>query len=76
MHIFDQIDPLGLERRERQLWLLALSIFILVALGMALMIYPAAFSRPMALIVTIPREIFFGFCAMVLLAVSYTSAHN
>jgi hypothetical protein len=30
----------------------------------------------MALIVTIPREIFFGFCAMVLLAVSYTSAHN
>ena len=71
MQIFDRIDPLALETRERQLWLLALSIFFLFALGMALLIYPAVFSRPIALIVASPRQIFFGFCALVILVISY-----
>ena len=71
MQIFDQVDPLALESRERQLWLLALSLLVLFALGIALLIYPAVFSRPIDLIVASPRQIFFGFCAMVVLAVAY-----
>ncbi len=71
MQIFDRIDPLALESRERQLWLLALSILFLFAVGIALLIYPAVFSDPIALMVANPRQTFFGFCAMVVLAISY-----
>jgi hypothetical protein len=71
MQVFDRIDPLTLENRERHLWLLALSILFLFAMGMALLMYPAAFSSPIALMVASPRETFFGFCAMVVLSVIY-----
>ena len=71
MHIFDQVDPLALESRERHLWLLALAILFLFAVGIALLMYPAAFSSPIALMVASPRETFFGFCVMAVLAISY-----
>ena len=71
MQIFDRVDPQELETREWHLWLLALSILFVFALGIALLLYPAAFSRPIALMVTSPREIFFGFCALAILTISY-----
>jgi len=71
MQIFDQIDPLSLESREQNLWLLALAILFLFAVGIALLLYPAAFSSPIALMVASPRETFFGFCAMVAIAIIY-----
>ncbi len=71
MQIFDRVDPQALESRERQLWLLALSIFFIFAVGIALLVYPAVFSVPIALTVISPRETFFGLCAMAILVVSY-----
>jgi hypothetical protein len=71
MQIFDRVDPLALESREWHLWLLALSILSLFAVGIALLMYPAVFSSPIALRVASPRETFFGFCAMAVLAISY-----
>jgi hypothetical protein len=71
MHIFDQVDPLSLESREQHLWLLALSILFLFAVGIALLAYPAVFSNPIALMVDSPRATFFGFCVMSVLAIIY-----
>jgi len=71
MQIFDRVDPLALESRERHLWLLALSILFIFAVGIALLMYPSVFSIPIALTVASPRETFFGFCAMAVLVVSY-----
>ena len=71
MQIFDQVDPLSLESREQQLWLLALSILLLFAVGIALLMYPAVFSNPISLIAGSPRATFFGFCAMAVLSIIY-----
>lgn len=71
MQIFDRVDPLALESRERQLLLLALSILSILAVGIALLIYPSVFSFPIALTVASPRETFFGFCVMAALVVTY-----
>jgi putative Mn2+ efflux pump MntP len=71
MQIFDRVDPLALERRERHLLLLALGILFIFAVGIALLVYPAVFSIPIALTVTSPRAIFFGLCTMTALAVGY-----
>ena len=71
MQIFDQVDPLALESRERNLWLLALAILFLFAVGIALLMYPAAFSSPIALMVASPRETFFGFCGLAALTIIY-----
>ncbi len=71
MQIFDQVDPVSLESREQHLWFLALSILFLFAVGIALLMYPAVFSRPTALRVTSPRETFFGFCALAALVILY-----
>jgi len=71
MHVFDQVDPLSLESREHSLWLLALSILFLFAVGIGLLMYPAVFSNPMALMAGSPRATFFGFCAMSVLAIIY-----
>ena len=71
MHVFDQVDPLSLESREHSLWLLALSILFLFAVGIALLMYPAVFSNPLALMAGSPRATFFGFCTMSVLAILY-----
>jgi hypothetical protein len=71
MHIFDQVDPLALDTRERHLWLLALTILSILAVGIALIIYPSVFSIPIALTVASPRATFFGLCGLAVLVVSY-----
>ena len=40
MPIFDQIDPRNLDRREWELWMLALTVILILAVGMALLMYP------------------------------------
>jgi hypothetical protein len=71
MQVFDRVDPLALESREQGLWLLALTILFIFAAGIALLVYPAVFSSPVALTVASPRETFFGFCTMTALVMSY-----
>ena len=71
MQVFDQVDPLALENREQQLWLLAISIITLFAVGIALLAYPAVFSNPIALMEGSPRATFFGFCVMSALSIIY-----
>ena len=45
MRIFDRIDPLNLNRRQWELWVLALSVILILTTGLALLMYPTAFSN-------------------------------
>ena len=71
MHIFDHIDPSKLERRDAQLWMLAIAMLAIFAAGIALLIYPAAFTAPVVLSGQVLKGVFFGFCALSLLVVGY-----
>ena len=71
MQIFDRIDPMNLERREWQLWLLAFTVISVLALGTALLMYPTVFSTPVVLAGATTRKAFFGFCALVVLLLGY-----
>lgn len=71
MRVFDQIDPLTIERREWHLWLLAFVVMLVLALGMALLMYPTVFSSPVILTGTTLRKVFFGFCALTILLIGY-----
>jgi len=71
MRIFDRIDHSNLEQREWQLWLLALTVLVVFAAGMALVMYPTVFSRPVVLSGITMRKAFFGLCALSLLLVVY-----
>lgn len=71
MDIFDAPDPKRLNSRETQLWILAIVVLAVLAVGIAVLMYPAVFSTPAA-----PREatlkiVFFAFCALSVLMVSY-----
>ena len=71
MKMFDHIDPRSLDRREWHLWVLALGMIVILATGMALLMYPTAFSDPVVLTGTTLRKAFFGFCALAVLLVGY-----
>lgn len=71
MHIFDRIDPASLDRRELQLWLLAFTVIFVLAVGMALLMYPTVFSNPVVLTGHTQRKAFFGFCALAILLLGY-----
>ncbi len=71
MHIFDHIDPTKLERRDAQLWMLAIAMLVIFAVGIALLIYPAAFTMPVVLSGSFLKKIYFGFCTLALLVVGY-----
>jgi GGDEF domain-containing protein len=71
MKIFDRIDPSSLDRRELQLWILALTMILILSMGVALLIFPMAFSHPVDLTGIPARAIFFGFCALSALVVGY-----
>jgi GGDEF domain-containing protein len=70
MRVFDRIDPATLERRDWQLWMLALVTIFVLALGLAVLMYPTVFSNSSTLTATLHRS-FFGFCALSLLLVFY-----
>ncbi len=71
MWIFDRIDPRNLNRREWELWMLALTVILILAVGMALLMYPAALSNDLVVSGSTKRKIFFGFCALSVLLVGY-----
>ena len=71
MHIFDHIDPSKLERRDSQLWVLAIAMLLIFAAGIALMIFPAAFSGPVILSAHVLKRVFVGFCVLSMLVVGY-----
>jgi GGDEF domain-containing protein len=71
MRMFDRIDAATLERRDWQLWMLAMvSIFILTA-GMALLMYPTVFSTSEGPGVVVLRRSFVGFCILCFLLEVY-----
>jgi GGDEF domain-containing protein len=71
MRLFDRIDPAMLDRRELHLWLLAITIILILAAGLALLMYPAIFATPMVVTGPTMRKLFFGFCALVILVAGY-----
>jgi GGDEF domain-containing protein len=71
MKIFDRIDSSSLDRREMQLWILALTMILILSMGVALLMFPMAYSHPVDLTGIPARAIFFGFCALSALVVGY-----
>ena len=71
MHIFDEIDPAKLERRDAQLWVLAMAMIVILTCGIALIIYPTAFTMPVVLSGAYLKRVFFSFCVLSLLVVGY-----
>jgi GGDEF domain-containing protein len=60
-----------LERREFQLSLFACSAIVILAGGLALLMYPAVFSSRENSPTKVPQIAFFGFCALACLLVAY-----
>jgi GGDEF domain-containing protein len=60
-----------LERREFQLSLFACVAIVVLAGGIALLMYPAVFSRREYSQTRVPQIVFFGFCALSCLLVAY-----
>ena len=61
MNVFDRIDSKELDRRELQLWLLAITTILILTVGMALLMYPTVFYEPLILTSSTLRKAFFGF---------------
>lgn len=71
MQIFDRVEASSLDRREVHLWILALTVILVLAMGVALLMYPSVFS-PAVVLAGIPaRAVFFGFCGLAALVVGY-----
>jgi hypothetical protein len=71
MQIFDRVDPNSLDRRELHLWILAHAVIIVLAIGVALLMYPTVFSNSLNLAEIPVRAVFFGFCGLSALVVGY-----
>jgi hypothetical protein len=71
MQISDHIDPAQVERRDAQLWILAMAMIAILATGIALMIYPAVFATAVTLSATFIKQVFVGFCGLSLLVIGY-----
>ncbi len=71
MKIFDRIDPVEIDRREIHLRLLAITVIFVLALGLALMMYPTVFAKPMTLSGGTFQTVFFGFCTLAILLIGY-----
>ena len=71
MQVFDRIDPRKLDQRDAELWILAIVTILILAGGMALVVYPAAYSGTVTLSGGSVRKIFFSFCVLCVLLVGY-----
>jgi GGDEF domain-containing protein len=69
--VFDKIDPGSLERRQWHLWLLAMAVMVIFAVGLALLMYPTVFEHPVVLTGPTQRKAFFGFCGLSILVLGY-----
>src|SRR5271165_4929419 len=66
-----KIPPTELERREFHLSLFACSAIVVLAGGLALLMYPAVFANRENTPLTVPQVAFFGFCLLACLLVAY-----
>lgn len=71
MLLFDEMPTRNLERREMQLILFACSVIIVLAGGLALLMYPVVFSQPGLAPTRTMYVAFFGFCALSILLAVY-----
>lgn len=71
MRVFDRIEPSAIERRDWQLWLLALAVILVLSGGVALLMYPAVFSQPLTMTGSTSHRVFFAFCLLCFLLVGY-----
>ena len=71
MDVFDKVSQQSLNRRDRQLSILALGMIVILGGGMVLLMYPAVFGKNAATAAPPSRSLFFGFCTLCLLMVVY-----
>src|SRR5881396_2984184 len=71
MRVFDHIEIDELDRRDRHLWLLAISMIVILGAGTALLMYPPVFGAPSDPSARMFQRIFVGFCALNSLFVVY-----
>ena len=70
MDLFDKVNQKTLDRRDRQLSMLALVMILILEGGMVLLMYPAVFGKNVGPAAP-SRTLFFGFCALCVLLVAY-----
>jgi len=71
MDIFDKVNQQTLNRRDRQLFILALVMILILGGGMALLMYPTVFGKAAGPAPPPSRTLFFGFCGLCILTVAY-----
>src|SRR5579872_4566469 len=71
MRLFDNVDPGSLDRRMWQLWVLALTIILVLATGLAIMMYAVLFSHPGGMTGRHFMTLFTGYCVLMPLLVGY-----
>jgi GGDEF domain-containing protein len=71
VQVFDHIDPGKLERRDAELWVMAITMIGVLAGGMALLMYFSSLCSPALPKGVSLREIMFSFCVLSLLLVAY-----
>jgi len=71
VQVFDKINQKTLDRRDRQLAILALVMVAILGVGMALLMYPTVFGKAAVLPVAPSQTLFYAFCALCILMVVY-----
>ena len=71
MEVFDKVSQVTIDRRDRQLSILAVVMVLILGAGMALLMYPMVFGGTAVIPVAPSRELFFGFCALCILTAAY-----
>ena len=71
MRVFDRLDPMKLDRRNTQLWMLAIVMIIILVAGIALMLYPSAFEENVSISGSWMRTIYLSFCVLSSLMIGY-----
>ncbi len=71
MQVFDKVSQQTLDRRDRQLSILALIMVAVLGGGMAVLMYPTVFGKAEVIPVAPSKELFFGFCALCILMIVY-----
>src|SRR6266851_3020537 len=71
MKLDKQIAPSDLERREFQLSVFVCLAIVVLAVGLALLMYPSVFSNRENPSTRVPQVAFFGFCTLSCLLVAY-----
>ena len=71
MKVFDQVDPVTLDRRQLHLAILAVTVILTMATGTALLMYPTVLSGSVILSGETQRKLFFGFCVLSVLLAGY-----